>query len=113
MTGKGEQQDGEWEQSRWVYASPDVERESYADIGVEGCIYCGNHEVETVFIFVQPRGLRIAVPGRVGLCATCHRLLRKGDFEALLARTRSTSFSDFEDEVVLDLIRASQAALPD
>lgn len=69
MTDEGEQQDGEWEQSRWVYASPE-EGESHADIEVNGCVYCGNREVGTTFTFVQTRGLRVAVPGRVGLCGT-------------------------------------------
>lgn len=93
--------------------SEDEQREFYADIEVDRCIYCRTHEFETAVIFLQPPGLRVAVPGRIGLCATCHRLLREGDFHAVLGRTRGCSLEDFPDDAVLDLIRASQAALPD
>jgi hypothetical protein len=86
---------------------------SGAQIAVDGCIYCATRDFENWFTFVQPRESKVAVPGRVGLCATCHRLLRDGDFRAVLERARGTSSSDFPDDAVLDLIRTSQAALPD
>jgi hypothetical protein len=38
--------------------------------------------------------------------------VRDGDFERVLERTRGTGFDDFPDDAVLDLIRASRAALP-
>lgn len=92
--------------------SEDEQRASYADIAVDRCLYCRTRDFETAFIFVQPAGLKVAVPGRVGLCAICHRFLRNGDFQAVLERTRGTSLNDFPDDAVLDLIRASQAAVP-
>ena len=92
--------------------SEEEERSSYASMPVDGCVYCASNDVETAFVFLQPRGLRIAVPGRVGLCSTCHRLVRDGDFEAVLVRTRGTPFDDFPDDAVLDLIRASRDAMP-
>jgi hypothetical protein len=81
-------------------------------IQVERCIYCGTQDFEIAFEFMQPRGLRVAVPGRVALCAVCHRLLHDGDFEAAHGRTHGTEFDDFPDDAVLDLIRASRTALP-
>ncbi len=92
--------------------SEEEERSSYASMPVSGCVYCAANDVETAFVFVQPRGLPIAVPGRIGLCSTCHRLLRDQDFEAVLMRTRGTAFDDFPDDAVLDLIRASRDAMP-
>lgn len=92
--------------------SQDERRASSADIAVDCCIYCRSRDFEIAFIFVQPPGLKVAVPGRVGLCTPCHRLVRGGDFHAVLERTRGTSFNDYPDDAVLDLIRASQAALP-
>jgi len=91
--------------------SEEEERSSYASIPVNGCIYCNANDVDTAFVFVQPRGLPIAVPGRIGLCTTCHRLVRDGDFEAVRVRTRGTPFDDFPDVAVLDLIRASRDAM--
>jgi hypothetical protein len=103
---------GEFHVMSMVAPSEDEERASYAAIQVERCIYCDAHDVEIAFVFMQPRGLRVAVPGRVGLCAVCHRLLRDGDFEGVLGRSRGTGFDDFPDDAVLDLIRASRTALP-
>lgn len=93
-------------------SSEDDRAASYAAIEVEHCIYCRSDDPEVAFVFVQPRGLRVAVPGRIGLCAVCHRLLRGGDFSGLLERTRGTDFEAFPDDAVLELIRASGAALP-
>src|SRR3954454_4528356 len=91
--------------------SEEDEGSSYASMPVDGCVYCAANDVESAFVFLQPRGLPLAVPGRVGLCTTCHRLVRDGDFEAVLVRTRGTAFDDFPDDAVLDLIRASREAM--
>lgn len=89
------------------------ELRAYGEIVVDRCVYCRSRDLEVSFVFVQPPGLKVAVPGRVGLCATCHRLLHAGDLQALLGRTRGAGFEDFPDGAVLDLIRASRAALLD
>jgi hypothetical protein len=103
--------DGYWLGS--VTSSTDEELTAeYAGIDVERCIYCEAVEVVTAFVFLQPQGQRIAVPGRVGLCEDCHRLLRGGDVDAVLERTRGTSLDDFTDDAVVELIRASRDALP-
>ncbi len=86
------------------------QRESYADIEVDACMYCEANEVDVAFVFVQPAGLPVAVPGRIGLCSDCHRLLQDGDFAGVLDRSTNL-FQDFPDDAVLELIRASRAAL--
>jgi hypothetical protein len=108
-------QDGEWEGSRWVYdAEADDElRRRYVAIPVDHCIYCRSQEVACSFVFLQPHslGLRLAVPGHIGLCERCLALLNAGDFQAVLRRTRDTELDYFPDDHVLALIRASRDAL--
>jgi hypothetical protein len=96
----------------WEWSGEEEQRATYSAIPVERCIYCRSATVEIAFVFIQPKGLKVAVPGRVGLCATCHRLLRNGDLEAVLERTREMDLADFGADEVLDLIRASRTALP-
>lgn len=107
-------EDGEWEESRWIYAPPDDElRATYSVIPVDRCIYCQAQDVACSFVFLQPPslGLRLAVPGRIGLCEQCRALLQAHDFRAVLRRTRDTEFEYFPDDHILDLIRASRSAL--
>ena len=96
--------------SRWVYGAAG---DGYDAIPVDRCVYCDDRDFVISFVFIQPEGLRVAVPGKIGLCGTCEPLLRDGNFDAVLERTRRTSFADFTDDVVLELIRASKAALPE
>lgn len=78
-------------------------------------MYCQAQDVACSFVFLQPPtlGLRLAVPGHVGLCAECRAPLEAQDFQGVLQRTRGTDFDDFPDEHVLDLIRVSRSALLD
>jgi hypothetical protein len=84
----------------------------YSTIPADFCIFCPVEQVETAVVFVQPAGVRVAVPGRVGLCATCHGLVRGGAIDAVPERTRGTDWEDFPDEDVLPLIRALAGAYP-
>jgi hypothetical protein len=100
------------------YSIPGIRRthpvgHGYDQIPVDHCIYCRDPDFVISFVFVQPEGLRVAVPGKIGLCAACLALLDADDIDGVLERTRDSTFADFPDDAVLDLIRASRASLPD
>jgi hypothetical protein len=91
-------------------APPEVA--TYESIAVHQCVYCFAPDVVVAFVFIQPRGLRVGVPGRVGLCAECLSLLRDRDFDGVLVRTRDTEFAEFDDADVRELIKATVPAIP-